>query len=83
MPLASLEDVQIELVIDALEWSDDAEPRAFRIGGRRVGVAEVLDRWLGAEHRYFKLRGDDGAVYIVRHDQVGGEWELAVYDRSV
>jgi hypothetical protein len=75
--------VNIELVVDDPEWRGDEEPRAFRIGGRRVGVAEVIDRWLGAEHRYFKLRGDDGAVYIVRHDQEHGVWELAVYDRSI
>jgi len=70
-------------VVDAPGWRDDEEPHAFLIGGRRVGVAEVLDRWLGADHRYVKLRGDDGAVYILRHDERRGAWELAVYDRSI
>jgi hypothetical protein len=73
--------VNIDLVVDALAWPD--EPRSFSIGGRRVGVAEVIDRWLGVDHRYFKLRGDDGAVYIVRHDERRDSWELAVYDRSI
>jgi hypothetical protein len=75
--------VNIDLVVDAREWPGDDEPRAFRIGGRLVGVAEVIDRWLGVDHRYYKLRGDDGAVYIVRHDEQRDAWELAVYDRSV
>jgi hypothetical protein len=57
-------------------------PRALRLGERRVEVVEVLDRWLGPDHRYFKLRGDDGATYIVRYDAERDEWELTVYDRG-
>ena len=38
------------------------------------------DRWLSPEHRYFKLRGDDGGVYILRHSVVDGYWELTLYD---
>jgi hypothetical protein len=83
MLLASLIDVQIELLADALAWPSDEAPHAFSIGGRRVGVAEVLDHWHGAAHCYYKLRGDDGAVYILRHDHAHGAWELTVYDRSM
>lgn len=56
-------------------------PRALRLGDRRVAVVEVLDRWLAPDHRYFKLRGDDGAVYIVRYDVDEDRWELSVYER--
>ena len=44
----------------------DEAPRAFVLGTRRITVAEERDRWLDPEHRYFKVRGDDGDVYIVR-----------------
>lgn len=50
-------------------------PRAIMIGDRRVAVDEVLDRWLAPDHRYFKVKGEDGAVYIVRHDVASGVWE--------
>lgn len=40
----------------------------------------MLDRWLSPEHRYFKLRGDDGAVYILRHDPAAERWRLTMYD---
>jgi hypothetical protein len=30
-------------------------------------VQEVLEQWLATEHRYFKLSGDDGGVYIVSY----------------
>ena len=33
-----------------------------------IEVTAVLDRWLAPDHRYFKLRGDDDAIYIVRYD---------------
>ena len=60
----------------------DEEPRRFRLGGRAVEVVDVLDRWLDPEHRYFKVRGDDGAVYILRHDTIADRWELTLFDRG-
>lgn len=50
-------------------------PRRLRIGARTVWVVEVLDRWLAPDHRYFRLRGDDGALYLVRHDERAQRWE--------
>jgi hypothetical protein len=56
-------------------------PRRFRLGARQVEVQEVLDRWLSPEHRYFKVRGDDCAVYILRHDTETDRWALSLFDR--
>jgi hypothetical protein len=39
----------------------------------------VLDQWLSPDHRYFKILGHDGAVYIIRHDPHDGGWELTFY----
>jgi hypothetical protein len=44
-----------------------------------VVVKAVRDRWLSPDHRYFKLEGDDGDLYIVRHDPRQGLWELTFY----
>jgi hypothetical protein len=60
----------------------EQEPRAFYIGERRVAVAEVLDRWLAPDHRYFKVRGNDGATYILRHENAGDRWELTLFERG-
>jgi hypothetical protein len=60
----------------------DETPRALRLGTRRVQVVDVIDRWLAPDHRYFKLQGDDGNTYLVRHDAERDEWELAVYLRG-
>ena len=56
-------------------------PRAIVIGSARIEVAEVLDQWLAPDHRYFKVRGVDGHIYIVRHDVVTNAWELTLYQR--
>jgi hypothetical protein len=57
-------------------------PRRFHLDDRRVEVAEVLDRWLDPGHRYFKVRGDDGDTYILRHDTDSLRWELTLFERA-
>lgn len=58
----------------------EQEPRRVHFSGRVIEVEAILDRWIGPDHRYFKLRGSDGAVYIVRHDQIRSIWELTLFD---
>ena len=60
----------------------DETPRALVIGDRRIEVVEVLDRWLAPDHRYFKLKGSDGDVYIVRYSNAADAWELKMFSRS-
>lgn len=57
-------------------------PRRFYLDARASEVVDVLDRWLSPDHRYFKCLGNDDATYILRHDVVGGCWELTLYERS-
>jgi hypothetical protein len=54
-------------------------PRRLCRDGRTVELLEVLDCWLGIDHRYFKMRGDDGATYLLRHDAGRDRWELTMY----
>jgi hypothetical protein len=63
-------------------YRGEETPRAFWIGGRRVGVLEVLDRWLAPDHRYFKIKGDDEGVYILRHDPALDRWEMTLFRNS-
>ncbi len=60
-------------------YRGEQEPRRFDLGARSVAVVAVLDRWLAPDHRYFKVRGDDGDTYILRHDPGGDAWELTLY----
>lgn len=54
-------------------------PRTLILGDRRVGITDVLDAWLAPEYRYFKLRGENGDTFIVRHDEQRGTWELTMF----
>jgi hypothetical protein len=58
----------------------DTEPRRLHIGQREVAMTEIIDRWLDPRHRYFKLRGDDGGIYLLRQDTIEDRWEMTLYD---
>ena len=60
-------------------YRGEQTPRTLILGDRRIAVAEVLDAWLAPEYRYFKLRGDDGDTYLVRHDERSDSWELTMF----
>jgi hypothetical protein len=77
---SGLNTIPIEVEWDA-DDSERATPRRLLLGKRVIEAAEILDCWPGADHRYIKLRGDDGRLYIVRHDVPGGRWEMTLYDR--
>jgi hypothetical protein len=60
----------------------DETPRAVTIGARRIAVIDVLDRWIAPDHRYFKIKGDDGAIYIIRYSNASDSWELTMFNRA-
>jgi hypothetical protein len=55
-------------------------PRRLLFDDRTIEVADVIDQWLAPDHRYFKLRGADGAAYIIRHDVAARRWELVMFE---
>ena len=63
-------------------YTGEETPRVLVLGDRRVAVVDVIDRWLAPDHRYFKIRGDDGNLYIVRQDVASGEWTLTMFERG-
>jgi hypothetical protein len=64
----------------AADHRANTEPRRLHIGRREVMVTEIIDRWLDPRHRYFKLRGDDGGIYLIRNDTADDRWELTLFD---
>ncbi len=71
--------MQIEVDCHA-GYRGEETPRSIRFRDRSVAAVAVIDRWLAPDHRYFKIRGDDGGLYIIRHDVASLEWELVVYE---
>jgi plasmid maintenance system killer protein len=60
-------------------YRGEETPRMICFKQRIIRVVEVMDRWLSPDHRYFKIRGDDDGVYIIRHDCVSAQWQLTFY----
>jgi hypothetical protein len=54
----------------------------IRLGERDVEVTDNLDCWHGDDHRYVKLRGDDGNLYVLRLDALQDAWELALFQTA-
>ena len=63
-------------------YRGEQEPLAFWLGERRVSVNAVVDRWFGPTQRWFRVEADDGDMYVLRHDETGGDWEIAAYRRN-
>ena len=58
---------------------DVEKPKRFCLNGRRVEVIENVDQWFGPDYCYFKVRGDDGNLYILRFDEARDAWELTMF----
>ena len=56
----------------------DERPVRFHIGEQVRIVEELLDQWYGPNDSFFKLRADDGNLYILRRDgsTPEGTWSL-------
>ena len=58
----------------------EESPRRFFIGKREINVIEIIDRWLDPAYSYFKVRGDDGGIYILRYGQDSDSWEMILFN---
>lgn len=56
-----------------------AAPRSLDWGGRRIDVVEMIDQWYGADYRYVKVKGSDGAIYIIRFNEIDDERALTMF----
>ena len=63
-------------------YRGEQEPAAFWLGARRVGVRAVVDRWFAPTRRWFKVDAEDSQLYVLRHDETSGEWELVALTRQ-
>jgi hypothetical protein len=63
-------------------YPDEPTPYRFFMGDKAIDIEEVMDRWLGPEYSYFKIRTDTQDVYILRHDKLTLRWELTLFQRG-
>lgn len=66
-------------------YKADERPLRFRArakDSRTFEVEEILDQWYGIGYRCFKLRADDGNIYILRHEEKEDQWVLDSFRRA-
>ncbi len=57
----------------------------FCLDERWYVVKEIIESWREPQYVFFKVRADDGSVYILRHETStpDGEWGLVAFRNSV
>ena len=62
----------------------DERPVKFSLDGHAYAVEEVLDQWYGTESTFFKVRADDGNLYILRQQTSipDGSWDLVSFRQA-
>ena len=72
---------EIEIHVECYAgYRGEQHPQRFSLGQRMIEVEEIIDQWYGPDYRYFKLKGDDGGIYILRHDEKDKRWELTMFN---
>jgi hypothetical protein len=51
-------------------------PISFKLLEKTFFVKEILDRWVGEDHLYFKVRADDQRIYLLKYDFGQDRWFL-------
>ena len=54
----------------------DQRPVKFWLGESVLFVESVEDQWYGPDDVYFRVRADDGNIYVLRHNEETDEWTL-------
>jgi hypothetical protein len=62
-------------------YKGEQHPHRFHLGGRILDVAEVEDQWYSPSSQYFRVRANDGNIYVLRHDQELHSWSLDAFRR--
>lgn len=63
-------------------YQADERPLRFQMGAHEYAVQDVLDRWYGPDDMFYKVRADDGNLYILRRRTSSGEWHLESFRRA-
>jgi hypothetical protein len=77
-----MEDRPIRIQVSCYSgYRGEEMPRQFVLWDQKREVVEIVDCWLAPSHRYFKIKADDSATYIIRHDCESLEWELTYFSK--
>lgn len=65
-------------------YKADQWPLRFYLGDRCLEIIERSDQWYSPDADYFRVRAQDGQIYVLKHDWSGSEelWTLEAYRRE-
>jgi hypothetical protein len=60
---------------------EEERPVRFQLSERDYMVEEIVDQWYGPDDAFFKVRADDGNLYILRRgtSATEEEWSLEAF----
>jgi hypothetical protein len=60
-------------------FKTDQRPVTFVLGQRTYRVLNVEDQWYGPSAMHFRVRADDGNVYVLCHHEAEQRWTLDAF----
>jgi uncharacterized protein (UPF0128 family) len=65
-------------------WKADERPVRFRLDGHEYRIEETVDQWYDPEKAFYKVRADDGNLYILSRESSvpDGVWDLVSFRRQ-
>jgi hypothetical protein len=57
----------------------DERPLRFFLDGHRYEITAIDDQWYSPGIAWFRVRADDGNVYVLKHDEGQDTWALEGY----
>jgi hypothetical protein len=65
-------------------YKAEERPVRFRIDTYEYRVEEVVDQWYGPQDAWYKVRADDGNLYILRRQSSvpDGAWDLVSFRKA-
>ena len=67
--------IKIE-VIGYSGYKANERPLDFIVDKRKLNVVNIIDRWYGVEHDYYKVLADDNRIYLLRWHRIHDLWFL-------
>ena len=69
-------------VVSFSGYKANERPLYLIVNERKLDVVNIIDRWYGVEHDYYKVLADDGRVYLLRWHRMHDLWFLVkIIDR--
>jgi hypothetical protein len=57
-------------------YRGDETPRRLHLERREIEVSEVLSRWKAPGALFFRVRTQEGRIYVLRKDEFVGRWDI-------